>query len=179
MCCGKIIIGKRQDAKYCSDKCHHHSWYSKNREQQGEYRKSYYQQNKTDLKIKRTNQLKERNRKIGADNFEGQESIYVVQLNPNSLPLRYKIGVSKNMSQRMALHRCCNPNALLVKVLKGTGVEEAKIISLFSENFRHIGGEVFDINDIEEATCLMEEIIDNDQSYQLKNEMGNWDSVCI
>ncbi len=82
---------------------------------------------------------------IGAARPSGFGYFYIIQLHPEDLPTRLKIGYTDNLDVRQSDHRTSAPTLKLVKSwpCKRTW-EEAAIASITREGCRCIGGEVFD-----------------------------------
>jgi hypothetical protein len=82
---------------------------------------------------------------LGAEQTGGFGYFYVVQLHPDELPSRLKIGYTDNMDVRLSDHRTAAPTLRLVKSwpCKRTWEEAAKA-SITRGVCRCVGGEVFD-----------------------------------
>ena len=82
---------------------------------------------------------------LGAKQTGGFGYFYVVQLHPDELPSRLKIGYTDNMDVRLSDHRTAAPTLRLVKSwpCKRTWEEAAKA-SITRGVSRSVGGEVFD-----------------------------------
>ena len=80
-------------------------------------------------------------------NKEGE--IYLVQLMPDSLPTRVKVGFSTNITKRMKNFTTICPNARLVASWDADQEKEQAVLTVLSKTYGHIGGEVFEVSNIE------------------------------
>lgn len=76
-----------------------------------------------------------------------QGNVYVVQLMPESLPNRVKVGFSMDMDKRLASFTTICPNAKLLASWKGDTEKERAAINLLAAKYNKVGREVFDVND--------------------------------
>lgn len=76
--------------------------------------------------------------------FDGFGYFYVIQLVPDELPDRIKLGYTANLDQRLADHRATNPTLTLIQSwpCKRTW-EHAALASVTRVECEHIGGEVY------------------------------------
>ena len=76
--------------------------------------------------------------------FDGFGYFYVIQLLPDEIPDRIKIGYTNNLDGRLADHRVTNPTLKLVESwpCKRTW-ERAATASITREGCSHVGGEVY------------------------------------
>ena len=91
-----------------------------------------------------------------------QGNVYVVQLMPESLPNRVKVGFSMDMDKRLASFTTICPNAKLLASWKGDTEKERAAINLLAAKYNKVGREVFDVNDIELLKEEIAGIISND-----------------
>jgi hypothetical protein len=77
--------------------------------------------------------------------FDGFGYFYLIQLLPDEIPDRIKIGYTNNLDQRLADHRVTNPTLKLVKSwsCKRTW-EYSATASITREGCSHVGGEVYE-----------------------------------
>ena len=80
-----------------------------------------------------------------AGSTEGFGFVYIIQLLPDELPLRHKLGYTDNIEQRLRDHRTAAPTLRLVKAwpCKRTW-EYAAIASMTRSDCEQIGVEVYD-----------------------------------
>lgn len=64
----------------------------------------------------------------------GEGTIYVVQLEPDLLPERIKVGFTRSITKRLGNYRAANPFALLVYHRQGSTMDEAKIHRLLEHH---------------------------------------------
>jgi hypothetical protein len=85
-----------------------------------------------------------------AEQHSGFGYFYIIQLHPEDLPSRLKIGYTDNLDIRLSDHRTAAPTLKVVKSwpCKRTWEEAAKA-SITREHCRRVGGEVFD-GDVQE-----------------------------
>lgn len=82
----------------------------------------------------------------------GDGYLYIVQLEPDLIPARHKLGFASNPHDRLTDYRCANPNAIIVKTWPCRRTwEKAAIDALTDSAGTHIGGEVFDLDDVPEV----------------------------
>ncbi|MGR3294288.1 MAG: hypothetical protein ACUZ9M_09770 [Candidatus Scalindua sp.] len=83
----------------------------------------------------------------GATNIEGFGYFYIIQLHPEDIPNRFKIGYSDKLDVRQSDHRTIAPTLKLVKFwpCKRTW-ENAARASITRDGCTYIGGEVYDGN---------------------------------
>jgi hypothetical protein len=76
--------------------------------------------------------------------FDGFGYFYLIQLVPDEIPDRIKIGYTDSLDQRLSDHRATNPTLKLVKSwpCKRTW-ETAALASVTRDGCTHIGGEVY------------------------------------
>lgn len=80
-----------------------------------------------------------------SESFDGFGYFYLIQLLPDEIPDRIKIGYTDNIDQRLTDHRVTNPTLKLVKSwpCKRTW-EHAATASVTRGGCSHIGGEVYE-----------------------------------
>jgi len=84
---------------------------------------------------------------------------YFVQLNPNSLSKRVKLGFTTNLKGRMQDYRCCNPNLKLLGSWYSEPGWKSLIIRVATniKDAKHIRGDVYEFKNIDEVvTCINE-----------------------
>lgn len=81
----------------------------------------------------------------GAERIEGFGYFYIIQLHPEDLPNRLKIGYTDNLDVRQSDHRTTAPTLKLVRSwpCKRTR-EDAARASITRDDCEHVGGEVYD-----------------------------------
>jgi hypothetical protein len=83
--------------------------------------------------------------------FPSGPCVYLVQLLPELEPRRLKVGYSQDVGDRLRIYRCSCPSAQVIAVGEGDRGIEGTVLRGFVVNFKRIGGEVFWVNDVDEA----------------------------
>lgn len=82
---------------------------------------------------------------VDAATSDGFGYVYIIQLHPNELPLRHKLGYTDNLEVRLADHRTAAPTLRLVKAWRSQRTwEAAAIASITRGDCNKISAEVYD-----------------------------------
>jgi len=92
--------------------------------------------------------LTEGKERISVDNSEG--FFYIVQLIPEFMPNRVKLGFASNVEYRLDAHKTSAPTAMLLKSWHSNkSWEKAAMASITRIESKNIGGEVFECENLE------------------------------
>ena len=83
---------------------------------------------------------------------------YVIQLIPELDTRRVKLGFARDVAQRLGTHRCTCPGAVAVKTWRCQFAwEVCAMDSVTREGCRRLGGEVFEVDDLEALLARAEQ----------------------
>ncbi len=99
---------------------------------------------------------------FGVNKPIGKENVgffYIVQINPDNIPNRYKCGFSNIPNQRISSYKTVCPNAKFVFKTKCDDFFEKPLLKMISKNSKQIGVEIFEIKDINKIENKIEEVL--------------------
>ena len=125
-----------------------------------------YVSNSDYLKIKEYIFSRRRNTDLGseeADRFADTDEMgvfYLIQLEPDHDPRRYKVGFAVNMQDRLRVHRCSAPFSKIVKKWSCKRLWEKTAIDCVTAGSERLHTEVFRANRIEEVITKADAFFD-------------------
>ena len=91
---------------------------------------------------------------------------YIIQVNPERMPERIKVGVSTDMQGRLSTYRTICPEASIVAAWYAPASCEGYMIAVGQEHGEQVGAELFDIEDVESFLSLMSNAFCNFQQLE-------------
>lgn len=89
-------------------------------------------------------------KQIAVNTENGKGEFYIIQLIPELDPLRLKFGFASNSQSRLQAHRTTAPTCEILKTWPCKKIwEQPAIDSITRNNCKKIGGEVFQVSDLE------------------------------